>query len=340
MKISFAQLIPQLNRQLALIYLVSGDEHLLVDSAKESIRQCAQKHGFVHREFLQADLGFDWQGFIAQVYNLSLFATQQVVELRLPQAKPGDLGSKALQQYAEQPATDKILIITTPKLDSATQKSKWVKALEKNGVIVQVWPLENRNLLNWISNKAQQLGISLSANSNKLIADYTMGNLLATQQEIEKLSLLYSDNNKKHATIVSDEQVISALSDNARFTVFDLIDTLYTQNSGRVLNVLAHLRNEGIEPVLILWAIARELRLLLSLKNCNTMAIEQKLNYCSYKIKNEHKMRIKQLLARHSITELESLLMQAASIDQITKGVKVGDVWREFQKICFKFNRV
>lgn len=376
MKIPFAQLLPHLNQQLSLIYLVTGDEHLLVDTAKESIRQCAMQKGFTHREIVCADAGFNWQSFMMLAYNRSLFASQQIIELHLPQAKPGDSGSKILQEYASRPPRDKILIVTAPKIDSATQKSKWFKALEQGGTVVQVWPLENRNLLNWIINKAQQLGLNMSNNGAKIIADYTAGNLLATQQEIEKLSLLFHNatatplnpnpapNSVTSTTtptttvavrrvVITDEQIMQALSDSAHFSVFDLVDAIYAQNKGQIINILEHLKDEGLEPVLVLWAIARELRLLVGLKsstlasatvagttvvgtrltNTSAASIDQILNSYGYKVKNENKAAIKKLITRFSLPKLENLLQQAADTDQVIKGVKTGSVWRELSKI-------
>jgi len=350
MKITLAQLLPHLEQNLAPLYLVSGDEPLLVDSARNTIYQYAHLKDFTHREYLQADTGFDWSHFVLLAYNSSLFATQQIVELRLPHAQPGDVGSKVLIEYAQTPPTDKILILITPKLDAAMQKSKWFKAIEQHGVVIQIWPLERVQLLSWIANKAQQVGINISDNGIKLIADYTAGNLIATAQEIEKLSLLYSHGvavgetgcgaaaarHSNHVSCVSDEQVIAALSDNAHFTIFDLIDAFYTQNKAQLMSVFQHLQSEGIEPILVLWVIARELRLLINLKNiaADVGLLQQQLNYNhSHKIKNENKTLIKRMLPKLSMSKLENMLRDAAVVDQIIKGIKVGDAWRELQRI-------
>lgn len=327
MKINFAQLLPHLNskRQLYPIYLISGDESLLVDEAKNIIYQFAAKYEFSYREILHLAPNFDWQNFTRLAYNLSLFATKQIIELHLTQTKPNEAGSKMLIEYAARLPQDNILLLIAPKLDAAMQKSKWFKAIEPTGLVIQVWPLDQKQTLNWITNTANLFGISISQNAAKMIAEYTQGNLLATKQEIEKMSLLYGKGT------LADEKIIAALSDNAHFNVFDLIDAIYMQDKRKIINVLEHLRNEGAEPTLILWAITRALRLLINCKDVarDFAALNQILNSTANRLKPEHKTQIKQLLPKLKMQNLTLALQKAAGIDQIIKGVKDGDVWQE-----------
>jgi DNA polymerase III subunit delta len=353
MKITYSQLFLNLKQNLAPIYVISGDEPVLVETAREAICQQAAIAGFNHRDSMQLDSEFSWEDFISCAYNLSLFATKQIIELRLPQGKPGgDSGSKILVEYAQKTPRDKILVIIAPKIDSATQKSKWFKALEQCGVVVQIWPLDPQQLRNWIANQAAKLGLNLSNNGVNIIAEYTAGNLLATQQELEKLHLLYNCSaatntdpstavaaKANKSTIVNDEQIIAALSDNARFTIFDLVDALYLPHYKQALNILQHLETEEIEPILVLWALTRELRLLLSLKcnECDSAQFNQILNYNrGYKIKNENKPRIKKLLQKLTITKLERTLQHAALVDQMLKGsgkLAERNVWHELWQL-------
>lgn len=344
MKINFAQLFPHLHQQQqpAPIYLLSGDETILLDNAKHSIYQYVHRYGFTQREVFYIETMADWQSFMLSAYNSSLFSTQQLLELRLSSVRLGEKGNKALQEYALRPPRDTVLVLMMPKVDAATQKSKWFKAIEKSGTVVQIWALANQHLLNWIANKAQHFGLHLSHQSIQIIAEHTAGNLLATQQEIEKLSLLYgvvnSDGQKR--TIISDKQVVAALSDNARFNIFTLTDVIYTRNKAQIVNVLEHLSKDSIEPTLVLWALTREIRMLLDLKKAsfNATLLDQRLGCPMYKIKNDYKPKIKQLLSLLTTTHLESLLQRAACVDWIIKGVEKGNVWRELQLIAINLS--
>ena len=135
------QLSQALSKQLAPIYLVSGDEPLLIQEACDAIRQAARQAGFSERELYHVDNSFEWGQLLAAANSLSLFAEKKIIELRMPNGKPGDKGGKALIEYTQSPASDNLLLVVTDKLDGATQKSKWFKAIDDAGIHVQVWPI-------------------------------------------------------------------------------------------------------------------------------------------------------------------------------------------------------
>jgi len=337
MKINSAQLDNHLRQNLASIYLISGDEPLLVDEAKKAVYQAAAKREFKHREVIYIETNATvWQEFAVLAYNLSLFATKQIIELRFNHAKPGNVGSKMLIEYAEKPIANNILLLVMPKIDAATQKSKWFKALEKTAVVVPIWPLDHKQLPSWIANKAQQLGLRLNYDCANIIAERAMGNLLAAQQELEKLFLLYG------SATVTVEQLLLSLSDTARLNSFDLMDAIYAQkNHEKIINILEHLKAEDSEPTLILWAITREIRLLINCKNAinngDTMLLNKHLDGGAYKLRIERKNQVKQLVNKLSMRHLEKMLCLAGDIDQMIKGVKSENVWLNVQRLMMLF---
>ena len=80
MKIKANQLSPHLQKNLARCYLVTGDEHLLVDECLDAIRSHARDRGFTSRDLHVATTGFDWSQLSNAGSNLSLFAERRVVE--------------------------------------------------------------------------------------------------------------------------------------------------------------------------------------------------------------------------------------------------------------------
>jgi DNA polymerase-3 subunit delta len=90
LKIRANQLSSHLKKSLAPCYLVTGDEHLLVSEALDAIRDAAKARGFGNRELHVATTGFDWVQLTASTGNMSLFAEQRIIELRLPTGKPGN----------------------------------------------------------------------------------------------------------------------------------------------------------------------------------------------------------------------------------------------------------
>ena len=115
------------SRGLSPVILVSGDEPLQMAECCDAIRAHARGLGYLGREVLHVESRFNWDELMEEANALSLFAEQRILELRLPNAKPGIQGAKALQAYCEAPAPDTILLITMAKLESAASKSKWYK---------------------------------------------------------------------------------------------------------------------------------------------------------------------------------------------------------------------
>ncbi|HSO99847.1 MAG TPA: DNA polymerase III subunit delta, partial [Thioalkalivibrio sp.] len=138
MRLKPDQLSRHLEQGLASVYLFSGDEPLQLMEAADAVRAAARARGFTEREVFTADKGFDWGALSAASDSLSLFAEQRILELRLPTGKPGTQGAKVLEAYAQRPADDTLLMVHAGKLDKGASSSKWVKALDQAGVMVQV----------------------------------------------------------------------------------------------------------------------------------------------------------------------------------------------------------
>ena len=256
MKINVRQLGAQLSRGLVPIYLVAGDEPLLVSEAAATIRAAAREAGFEQRDLHFAERGFKWNDIEAGADNLSLFAARRIVELRLPTPRPGDSGSKALQRLASDPDPDRVILVVTSKLDSAASRSRWVKAIGDAGLVVQVWPIDRAELPRWIERRAASMRLRMSREATEILADRVEGNLLAADQELKKLAILTGE------LTVDAEQVLASVADSARFDVFLFADAFLGGDARRVFDVLSGLRAEGVQPVLVSWAIARELGLL------------------------------------------------------------------------------
>ena len=145
MKLRTDQVPAHLEKGLAPVYLVSGDEPFQLDQVVGAVRRQAQQQGYTDRQVLQADTRFDWNSLGASASNLSLFAEKQLIELRLPSGKPGAEGSKALQAYLANPPEDTLLLIISAKIDRQQQNSKWFKAIDQAGVSVASGQSRRRN---------------------------------------------------------------------------------------------------------------------------------------------------------------------------------------------------
>ena len=239
---------------LAPVWFVTGDEPLLVNEATDAIRRAARAQGFDTRDLFVAERGFDWNRLAEAGQSLSLFSEKRIIDLRLPTGKPGDKGGRAIAELCAQPNDDTLLLVTAPKLDKGGMSTKWVKALDAAGVVLQIWPLEARELPGWIHSRCVDAGLEPDREAVLHLARRTEGNLLAAQQEIDKLALLAP------SRAVTVEDVEAAVADSARYNVFKLADEALAGRTDRALRMLGGLRREGVAATLVLWALGRELR--------------------------------------------------------------------------------
>jgi len=325
MKLSSAQLPKQLKDVLAPIYVVSGDEPLLCQEACDAIRSAARAQGFSERQVFDADANFDWNRLYEAGASLSLFAEKRLLELRIPNGKPGDKGAAAILEYLARPAEDSLLLIGLPKLDAATQKSKWAKALFDAPQVqfVQVWPVDAAQLPQWIRQRLARAGLAASPEAVELIAARVEGNLLAAAQEIEKLKLLAEDQQ------VTVDTVQAAVADSARFDVFGLLDAALAGQAAHALRMLAGLRGEGAETPVILWALARELRLLATLAQQYAQGVPLEKAFAQLRPPVWEKRRplLAKALQRHPAARWNQLLRGAQLIDAQIKGQAEGEPW-------------
>lgn len=327
MQIKPEQLNAALGKGLARIYFVSGDEPLLVQEACDQIRAAARQAGCTEREVHHVEGGFDWQGFLQAGDAMSLFADKKLIELRLPTGKPGDKGSKALQAYAERPSEDNILLIIAGKLEGSAKNTKWYKALDKAGAMVTIWPIDVRQLPGWAMRRMQQKGLQAKQDAVALLVERVEGNLLACSQEIEKLLLLHGPGQ------VSLEAVMESVADSSRFDVYKLVDAALQGDVARTTRIVHGLKGEGVEPVLVLWALTREIRSMaeMTFEMSKGNSVEQVLG--KWRVWEKRKPLVRAGLQRHSLPQWQSILRRAAELDAMIKGRRTGNVWDELLDI-------
>ncbi|WP_330925769.1 DNA polymerase III subunit delta [Candidatus Sororendozoicomonas aggregata] len=338
MKISPEQLSAQLKQQVASVYIVSGDEPLRVGESADLIRQHARQQGFSERTVFHVDTGFDWRDFLAAVQSLSLFSEKRLIELRIPNGKPGDEGRKALTTYSQVLSPDNLLLIITGRLEGATQKAKWFKALDASGLFIPIWPIEPNKLPGWMGRRLKATGFEISPEALALLAERIEGNLLAAAQELEKLKLLAK------GQFISEDIVRESVSDSTRYDVFHLSDAALAGNVKACIRILGVLKGEGIEPPVILWALTRDIRLLsyisrqLSRGITMDLAIKQAaktVGFSPFLLKRRLPL-INKAIKRHGEKGFRDLLLQAGQIDREIKGLEKSNPWNSLRALSLE----
>lgn len=318
MRIRPERLDAELENKLLPIYLVTGDEPLLIQEALDSIRKKCLQSGFSERKVYDVDRHFDWNSLCEEAACLSLFAEQKLTELRLGKSKPGVKGAKAIQQYCDNLPEDTILLISAAKLDAAALKSKWASSLDKLGAIIQVWPINLNETPRWLRQRASKSGLQIDQEAIALLADRLEGNLLAAQQELEKLKLLYDDQP------INTELVLESVADASKYDIFNLTDACLAGKVKLVAKIITHLQLEGLQPPIVLWALSKEIRLVLALAHANQKGLPAQAVFKQYRIIQKRQPLLTQCARQHSEQSLGALLKQCKQVDDAIKGLEKG----------------
>lgn len=325
MKIFPDKLPEALAKKLPPVVIVAGDEPLIHLEACDTVRARARESGIEEREVLHVESGFPWSQLHESSASLSLFASSKLIELRLGNQSPGQEGSRALEAYAERlQGNDNVLLISAAKLDRKLQQSKWFKAMDKVGLYVPVWPVDHQRLGFWLRDRASRYGLTLDMDAARLLGERTEGNLLAADQELQKLALLLPPGARPDVATIA-----AGVEDSARYDVFTLADACLRGERERTSRIVRGLRSEGVEAPIVLWALTRELRTLLSLYQHldQGQSFEHACKAQKPPIFDKRRPAYQQALKRLPIKRLHKLLMFAQRLDLAIKGASAIPLW-------------
>ncbi len=327
MRIDSEQLPQQLKRGLASLYTIVGEEPLLALEAGDRLRAQARELGYAERTLLVAETGFDWGELAAAGASLSLFSEQQLIELRIPNGKPGVAGAEAIARYCARLAPDTVTLVHLPAMDWKAVQAEWFKALEAQGTVVEARTINRTHLPRWLAGRLAQHGQSADEQTLQFIAERVEGNLLAAWQEVQKLSLLFP------AGKLDPAAVRKAVLDVARFDIEDASSALLAGNVEHFLRILDHLEAEGAALPLVLWSVTNDLRSAYALGRALDRGAPIANALREAKIFGPRRNAVERAAGRWTAKHLQTALLRSAGIDRLVKGLGRGNPWDELRDL-------
>ncbi len=327
MQVALNQLAAHLQKGVRPLYVLHGDEPLLQQEAADAVRAAARAEGYTERSsHTVVGAHFDWSAVLAAGGSLSLFADKQIVEIRIPSGKPGKDGGAALQQIAAAAVGNDstLTLVLLPRLDKATRTGAWFSALDRDGVSVQIDPVERGALPQWIAQRLAAQGQRVASGEEgqrtlQFFADRVEGNLLAAHQEIQKLALLHPPG------ALSWSQVEAAVLNVARYDVFKLSEAVLSGQVARMQRMLDGLQAEGEAEVLVHWTLAEDIRSLKRVKDAVNAGKPLPMALRENRVWGPKERLFERIVPRFSDAAASRLLQSAHAVDGIVKGLKVPD---------------
>ncbi|MGL4475591.1 MAG: DNA polymerase III subunit delta [Shewanella sp.] len=327
MRVYPEQLASQLS-SLASCFLLFGDDPWLLGQCRQQILSAAKAQGFDEHIQLVQEGQFQWQELQQEWQSLSLFANRRVIELTLPQAKPGTEGSQCLQQLLATPNPDLILILQGPKLAADQTKSKWFKQLDSHGIYLPCLTPEGPQFLRWLTARIKHYALTLDKEAASLLAYLYEGNLLACDQALQLLQLLHGQE------LVPAHKLHEYFDDQSRFSIFQLTDALLENHTNKAMHMLAQLKAEGTAMPILLWGLLRELSLLLALKQPGA---DQRQLFNQHRVWDKRQQAYKQSAGRLTLSQIETMLAMTSNLELALKQ-QGQENWILLAHICLLFN--
>ena len=309
--------------EIQSIYTFFADESIQITELSDHVIKTAKKNGFEEKQTFIISKDTDWSFLETRNENFDLFGSKKIIEIKLIGIGPGNKGSKAIKEYCANPDENKLLIISAERLEKKAQTSVWAKSLEDIGTTVIESPIHISSMPKWISKKASDLEIEIDQNAINLLSEKTEGNLLATTQELMKLSLLFP------SQIIDFPMMEKSISNSSSYGIFDLSNAFVVGDKKKTIKIIELLKSEGTQPPLILWALSKEI-------------------YNLYKVVEEGSSKniwgprhyldlLSQRAKRISRSKIKSALQDIAEIDTAIKGLSKNNPWQSIRELALNF---
>lgn len=326
MQLRLLSLLDDLKRQavpLHGLWIVHTDDPLVVDWLIEACRPTwTANHQLLKRIELTSPKS--WHDVVAELSSLSLFddGSAIVVSGKHKIDTKDKTLMHALTQFAQDVkdgASHNHLIWCLPKQDKKSLATKAVEFFDKHGLVIDGNIYDERLRGEFLRFKAVELGLTLDGTAWQMLMNATEKNLLMAYQTLWRLSFL------PHGEVVGVGELEQALVAGVDFNVFDLSDALLTANAPKVVQILIHLQSVDTAPSIVLWAVAKEVRLILQIqagKNPQELGIWQ------------NKVHLYTNIAKRTHGMSGDWLAQVYTIDKAIKGVSGGNAWSELERLC------
>lgn len=327
MRIYHNQLNQHLGQPIATIWLIFGDEPWQKSDALGQIRLAAAQQGFSEKISLTADDKFDWQSLVDEYMTMSLFASQRIIEVECLN-KINDSGVKALQALLEQLHSDVVLILHGAKLDTATPNKKWFKQFSEQGVYLPVYDMDTRAIQQWLNRQCRHYQLTLPNDAQHILIELFEGNVLALDQELQKLSILFANQQ------VSAEEISQLAIKQAKFNPFQLVDTLLSGDVEKCLNILEQLKQEGSPVGQLIWFIHKELNTLKAMLNEQAQGASFDTLCKQHRIWKNKQSLYRTALVKLTLSKVNFALSRLADIDLISKTSSDFDCYLLLSELC------
>ena len=329
MKITEQQLSAALQKGLHPVYWFQGDEPYLIQQMNLKVLSAAKQQGFEKQSF-NTQISFDWASILAYQNNQDLFQPKLLLHIDWPNPQSTKALEEIFQEYVDKIHTDGCLLLNTPKLSPALQKSKIYQLIDTIGIMVPVWPIAPQQFPGWLRKEAQARKISFSPEAFQVLCQHHEGNLLSAIQALERFTLSFPS-----SMTLQVNDVLQDASQGAQFNPFEMLDTLLEKNA-KAVSMTRNLHHQGQELLPLLGAFMKTIDGLIEIQKDISAGKSVNDALTHQKVWSSRIALYQKAVKLFNLPDLKLYYAKGAEIDHLVKTYQMDQAWQGFEQLLIE----
>ena len=302
---------------------IVGKEPIQICTVKDDINKSCQNDS-IDKILIKVENDIDLNLLDHKFNNQSLFSSQIIYELEVSDG----IIKKEIKEYFLKKIgehIDSYFIFYFKKDFKEFRKQNWYEILKGLSLIIIADAPNTEQITQAITDRAHFHQMKLTNEAKKLLTNYSMGNLMQAENDIKKLKLIY---NKQE---VDESMLLSFITNGSKYDGFNFIEYCINGDIKKTNEAALYLKEEGVQPLMINGLFAWFFKAVSRIKLSSNQSINTNV-FMKLRIFGTSQNLASQTIRSLTTKQVVACLNKIQEIDQIGKGIKMGDPWLEINR--------
>ncbi|MDG2093051.1 MAG: DNA-directed DNA polymerase [SAR86 cluster bacterium] len=305
------------------IFFLYGPEVVLRNNSKDILKKYLNTIGFHEKRLITKEHFDQIEQTIIESSSGSLFGSKLIIDIHHDQGRIPEQITRIFE-INNIDNNENIAIIINSHNEKLNSSNKWVKKMDQLALIVECKKLKSFEEKIWLKNQLKFVDEDDKKSFIENIYEMNIGNLVAQQNEIDILKLIYKNGMKASGIFEND---------SAEFLPFDLEDEIIALNTSHALRIVNSIKeSEAHYAPLLVWIIGKIINNSTAAKqNSSAQSSLQKSGVWSNKMSSYINF-----IKIHSLQKLVSLQKNIYELDLTSKGLNKRNFWDDIDNLIIK----
>ena len=305
------------------IFFLYGPEVVLRNNSKDILKKYLNTIGFHEKRLITKEHFDQIEQTIIESSSGSLFGSKLIIDIHHDQGRIPEQITRIFE-INNIDNNENIAIIINSHNEKLNSSNKWVKKMDQLALIVECKKLKSFEEKIWLKNQLKFVDEDDKKSFIENIYEMNIGNLVAQQNEIDILKLIYKNGMKASGIFEND---------SAEFLPFDLEDEIIALNTSHALRIVNSIKeSEAHYAPLLVWIIGKIINNSTAAKqNSSAQSSLQKSGVWNNKMSSYINF-----IKIHSLQKLVSLQKNIYELDLTSKGLNKRNFWDDIDNLIIK----